>query len=133
MAEGEERHGGNAGGRYGGYDPEDDDSGDADDEADIYLPGGMGAGLKPGCKPRKSKPPAMWCKAVSGSDRFRVVLAGRDDLEEAGALCVRVFFGEPDSPWKAAQLRQLRLEQGQDLESRCNRRESVMFKAIDTR
>lgn len=110
-----------------GFDFEDDE------DVDIYLPGGMGAGLKPGFKPRKSKPPAKWSKPVSGSTRFKVVLAGREDLDEAGALCIKVFFGQPDSPWKAAQLRQLTKEQGQDLESRCNRKESVMFKAIDTR
>ena len=104
-----------------------------EEDVDIYLPGGMGAGLRPGFKPRKSKPPAKWSKAVRGSSRFRVVLAGREDLDEAGALCIKVFFGQPDSPWKAAQLRQLTKEQGQDLESRCNRKESVMFKAIDAR
>ncbi|CAM9177010.1 unnamed protein product [Pylaiella littoralis] len=120
----------NAGGLDGvdyGFDFEDEE------DVDIYLPGGMGAGLKPGLKPRKSKPPAMWSKPVKKDNRFRVVLAGRGDLDEAGALCIRVFFGQPDSPWKAAQLRQLTKEQGQDLESRCNRKESVMFKAIDTR
>lgn len=106
---------------------------DDEEDVDIYLPGGMGAGLRPGFKPRKSKPPAKWSKAVGGSTRFKVVLAGREDLDEAGALCIRVFFGQPDSPWKAAQLRQLTKEQGQDLESRCNRKESVMFKAIDAR
>ncbi|CAM9892743.1 unnamed protein product [Ectocarpus sp. 8 AP-2014] len=95
----------------------------------------MGAGLRPGAKPRRKrpKPPVMWSKPVRGSKRLAVVLAGREDLDEAGALCIKVFFGQPDSPWKAAQLRQLLQEQRQDLESRCSRRESVMFKAIDTR
>ncbi|CAN0107793.1 unnamed protein product [Scytosiphon promiscuus] len=113
---------------YDDYDPDFEG-----DDIDIYLPGGMGAGLRPGFKPRKSKPPVMWSKAVSNNKRFRVVLAGREDLDEAGALCIKVFFGQPDSPWKAAQLRQLLHEQRQDLESRCSRKESVMFKAIDTR
>ncbi|CAN0540439.1 unnamed protein product, partial [Ectocarpus sp. 12 AP-2014] len=117
----------------GGGGGEDDDF--EGDDIDIYLPGGMGAGLRPGAKPRRKrpKPPVMWSKPVRGSKRLSVVLAGREDLDEAGALCIKVFFGQPDSPWKAAQLRQLLQEQRQDLESRCSRRESVMFKAIDTR
>lgn len=119
-------------------DDEDGDGEDDDfegDDIDIYLPGGMGAGLRPGAKPRRKrpKPPVMWSKPVRGRKRLAVVLAGREDLDEAGALCIKVFFGQPDSPWKAAQLRQLLHEQRQDLESRCSRRESVMFKAIDTR
>lgn len=39
--------------------------------------------------------PVMWSKPVTGKSppengRFKVVLAGREDLEEAGALCIKV-------------------------------------------
>ncbi|CAM9363437.1 unnamed protein product [Discosporangium mesarthrocarpum] len=44
----------------------------------------------------------------------------------------QVFFGVGDSPWKAAQLRQLMKEQRQDLKTRFDSEESVRFKAIDT-
>lgn len=43
----------------------------------------------------KSASAVMWSKTViskwrRGSERFRVLLAGREDLDEAGALCIKV-------------------------------------------
>jgi ribosomal protein S18 acetylase RimI-like enzyme len=67
------------------------------------------------------------------SCRFKVEEVGRRDLDEASQLCVRVFFGREDTPWKAAQLRQLYSEQYGDLKSRCMKvRENIMFKMVDT-
>ncbi|CAM9860052.1 unnamed protein product [Choristocarpus tenellus] len=86
----------------------------------------------------EAKPAVLWTKPVTNQmgmfkGRFEVVLATMSDLDEAGELCIKVFFGEGNSPWKAAQLRQLMQEQKQDLLSRCEQEESVMFKAIDTK
>lgn len=67
----------------------------AHEEQSIYVPGGRGAGLREGLPPKKAKPSALWWKPVSGNfkkvdGRFKVVLAGREDLQDAGALCIKV-------------------------------------------
>lgn len=67
----------------------------AADEQSIYVPGGRGAGLREGLPPKKAKPPVLWSKPVTGNfnklkGRFKVVLAGRGDLNDAGALCIKV-------------------------------------------
>lgn len=66
-----------------------------DDDEDIYLPGGRGAGLRRGLEQKPTTPPVLWSKPVTSklrraNGRFRVVLAGQEDLDEAGALCIKV-------------------------------------------
>ncbi|CAM9153596.1 unnamed protein product [Chrysoparadoxa australica] len=64
--------------------------------------------------------------------RFIVVEGGPEDIPAAAKLCVDVFFGTSNSPWKKAQLTQLLAAQKKDLESRLEGlNPSAFFKAVD--
>jgi hypothetical protein len=68
--------------------------------------------------------------------RFQLVEASKKDLKTISSLCVNVFFGSSmtKNPWKASMYQSLYSEQYDDLAGRASRlRESVMYKAIDTK
>lgn len=57
-------------------------------------------------EPKPATPPVLWSKPVNSklsrvNGRFRVVLAGQEDLDEAGALCIKVggWVGEWVGGW----------------------------------